>query len=243
MNTQKFELMSIAGQHLHEVREKTAAIVKPGMSLVEIDAYADKLITAFGDYPSFKTVRGYHHATCINLNEGIVHGIPNTTLVKPGDVISIDMGLIHKNYQSDTSITFQVPPVDDKTTRFLQVGKDALNAAIKVALPGNTIYDISSAIQRTVEAAGYSAIRDLTGHGIGKQMHESPSIPCFADPYYKKVIIKPGQALAIEVMYAMGSYRLITDDDGWTIRTADRSLTGLFEDTVFITPTANQVLT
>jgi methionyl aminopeptidase len=243
MNQKKLEIMTAGGRHLHDIKSKIIPLIKVGTSLIEIDTKIDNLITKAGDYPSFKTVRNYHHASCINLNAGIVHGIPDNTKIKPGDLVSIDLGLIHQDYHLDSAFTIKVPPLDQKTNDFLETGKKALKEAISKALPGNSIYQISDAIQTTVETKGYSAIRELTGHGVGKKLHESPSIPCFRDNYYKKEIIKPGQALAIEVMYALGDYHLKTATDGWTIETKDGSLTALFEETVFITPDSNLVLT
>lgn len=243
MNTKKYELMVEGGKRLHEVKNQISQAIKAGVTPIEIDALADKLITQAGDFPSFKTVRDYHHATCININEGIVHGIPTAIPFVAGDVVSVDVGLVHHDYHLDSAITVAIPPISDTTQKFLQAGKQALRLAVAAATPGNTIYDISLAMQQVIEKEGYSAIRDLTGHGVGRQLHESPSIPCYADNYYKREILRPGQTLAIEVMYAARNYRLVLDEDGWTLRTRDRSLTALFEDSVFILPEGNIVLT
>lgn len=243
MNQKKQELMQEGGKRLAIIKGKLLEAVKVGATPLEIDSLADNLITARGDYPSFKTVRGYHHATCINLNSAVVHGIPTAIPFRPGDVVTIDIGLVHKGWHLDTSLTLQVPPTDPKTNQFLSVGRDALEAALKVALPGNSVYQVSQAMQTVVESAGYSVIRDLTGHGVGKHLHEDPTIPCYADPRTKKDTIKPGQALAIEIMYAMGDYRLKMESDGWTLSTADGSLTGMFEESVFITEKGQIILT
>lgn len=243
MNQKKLDIMTAGGRRLHIIKQKILPLLKPGTSLLEIDTEIDHLIKKFGDYPSFKTVRGYHYASCINLNSGIVHGVPNQTKIKPQDLVSIDIGLIHRDYHLDSAFTIQVPPLNPKTTEFLITGQEALKEAIKVALPGNSIYQISDAIQTVIESKKYSPIRELTGHGVGKKLHEPPSIPCYRDNYYQKEIIKPGQTLAIEVMYAMGDYHLKTASDGWTIETKDGSVTALFEETVFVTEDGNQVLT
>src|SRR3990167_6369942 len=142
------------GLHLAKVTQIVSSAIKPGITLLELDALANNTIVSQGDYPSFKTVPNYHHATCINLNDGIVHGLPNQTVVQPGDIVSVDVGLIHKDYHLDTSITLQVPPLDGKITSFLETGKSALKKAVKQALPGNSIYQISEAIQTTIESAG-----------------------------------------------------------------------------------------
>jgi len=236
MNTQKLKLMSEGGARLAAIKKELAKAIAVGKTGRQIDALADMLISKGGDYPSFKTVRGYHHATCINLNSGVVHGIPNDTVFKEGDLVTVDLGLVHKGWHLDTSVTVQVPPTDPKVSKFLEVGRLADQKAIEMALPGNSIYQVSQAMQEVIEGAGYQVIRDLTGHGIGKHLHEAPHIPCYADPEYKNVIIKPGQALAIEVMYSMGDFRLKQEKDGWTLSTIDNSLTAMFEETVFITP-------
>lgn len=243
MNTQKLQLMTEGGAHLGKIKRELLAAVKVGVTPLEIDALADRLITSSGDYPSFKTVKGYHHATCINTNDAVVHGIPSAVPFKPGDLVTIDVGLVHKGWHLDTSTTTQVPPVSDKISKFLDIGREAVESAIKQALPGNSIYQVSQAMQKIVESAGYSVIRDLTGHGVGKKLHEEPNIPCYADPRTKNIIIKPGQALAVEIMYSMGDFHLKTGADGWTLYTVDGSLTAMFEESVFITPDGHQVLT
>lgn len=243
MNTQKQKLMLEGGARLGRIKRELVGSVKVGVTPLEIDALADRLITAGGDYPSFKTVKGYHHATCINLNSAIVHGIPTAEPLKAGDLVTIDVGLIHKGWHLDTSVTTFLPPIDPKVEQFLEIGKEALAAAIKQALPGHSVCQISQAMQQVVETAGYSVIRDLTGHGVGKHLHEEPTIPCYADPRTRNLVIKPGQALAVEVMYSMGDYRLKTDSDGWTLSTIDGSLTAMFEESVFITETGQQILT
>jgi methionyl aminopeptidase len=243
MNTKKLELMAIGGQHLGQIKKELAKAIAAGVTPLEIDALADRLIAKAGDTPSFKTVKNYHHATCINVNAAVVHGIPNDRPFKPGDLVTIDVGLVHQGWHLDTSLTVQVPPLDPKVTRFLEAGQEAVSEALKQALPGKTIYDVSKAMQTVIEAAGYSVIRDLTGHGIGRALHEDPYVPCYADPAYRDWVIKPGQALAVEIMYAMGGHKLKLESDGWTLSTADGSLSAMFEETVFITPSGQSILT
>ena len=243
MNTKKLELMAIGGRHLSQIKKDLIKSVAVGVTPLEIDALADRLITKVGDFPSFKTVKNYHYATCINVNAAVVHGIPNDRPFKPGDLVTIDVGLVHQGWHLDTSLTVQVPPHSPKVTKFLEVGQEAVSQALKQALPGKTIYDVSKAMQTVIEASGYSVIRDLTGHGIGRSLHEDPYIPCYADPVFKDWVIKPGQALAVEVMYSMGGSRLKLEVDGWTLSTADGSLSAMFEETVFITESGQQILT
>lgn len=231
------------GSRLGKIKQQLLEAVKTGVTPLEIDALADRLITQGGDQASFKTVRDYHHATCINTNDAVVHGIPTSIPFKPSDLVTIDVGLVHKGWHLDTSTTTQVPPLSDKIAKFLEVGKTAVDTAIKQALPGNTIYQISEAMQNVVESAGYNVIRDLTGHGVGKHLHEAPNIPCYADPRSKRDIIQAGMSLAIEVMYTMGDYHLKTGKDGWTLYTADGSMSAMFEESVFITDSGQQILT
>src|SRR3989338_1517459 len=235
--------MQAGGARLGRIKRELIEAVRVGVTPLDIDALADRLITAGGDYPSFKTVRGYHHATCINLNSAVVHGIPTAEPFRAGDLVTIYVGLVHKGWHLDTSVTTQLPPLDPKVEKFLEIGQIALGQALKQVLPGNSIYQVSEAMQKVVEGAGYSVIRDLTGHGVGKRLHEEPNIPCYADPRSKTDIIKPGMSLAIEVMYSMGDYHLKMGKDGWTLFTADGSLTAMFEESVFITETGHQVLT
>ena len=235
--------MSEGGQNLSKIKEQLIRAVSVGVTPLALDALADQIIAKVGDYPSFKTVRGYHHATCINVNSAVVHGIPNSRPFKPSDLVTIDVGLVHKGWHLDTSVTVQIPPILPKIDAFLAAGRLSDQKAIEVAQPGASIYQVSQVMQKIIEDAGYNVIRDLTGHGIGKHLHEDPHIPCYADPTYKNVFLKPGQAYAIEVMYAMGDYRLRLGDDGWTLSTADGSLSAMFEETVFITDNGQAILT
>lgn len=235
--------MTEGGARIGAIKSQLMQAVKAGVTPLEIDKLCEELILKGGDRPNFKMVPDYYHSTCINTNAGIVHGIPNKVPFKPGDVVKVDMGLYHDGFHLDTAFTMQVPPLDNSTTEFLKVGERALKNAIAVAFPGNSIYDISVAIQDTVESAGYKAIRDLTGHGVGKELHMEPYIPCFADRSSKKHIIHPNQTLAIEVMYAKGDYHLVEDPDGWTLSTQDGSITGMFEESVYISEEGPIILT
>lgn len=239
----KRQIMTEGGQRIGAIKTKLMHAVKAGVTPLEIDTLCHDLIVAGGDRPSFKMVPGYSHSTCINVNEGIVHGIPGDTPFKAGDLVKVDMGLYHEGFHLDTAFTLQVPPEDSKVGSFVSTGQAALKAAIAQARPGNSIYDISLAIQDIIEGAGYKAIRDLTGHGVGRELHMEPYIPCYADRSSKKHIIHPNQTLAIEVMYAMGDYHLIEASDGWTLSTQDGSLTGMIEETVYVSEEGPIILT
>jgi len=238
----EIEIMAEGGKKLAWVREKLAEAARPGITTLELEKLADKLIIKAGGQASFKKVAGYKWATCINVNNVVVHGVPNGTIIKKGDKIGIDVGMYYKGYHTDTSITVSANP---KLTRFLETGRLALKRAIAQAQPGRRVADLSAAMQKTVEEAGYSVVRALTGHGIGKNLHEEPAIPCFVLGEYKhSPKLVAGMVLAIEVMYNEGESEVVyVNDDGWTIGTADGKISGLFEETVAITPSGPVVLT
>lgn len=239
----KLQAMTEGGARLGWIKGQLVSAVKAGVTPLEIDSLADRLIKEGGNKASFKMEPGYHHATCINVNEGMVHGIPNRIPFKPGDVVKIDMGLFNHGYHLDTAITVQVPPIDPKITSFLETGQRAEKAAISVAIPGNTVYDIGKTMQQVVEGDGYNVMRDLTGHGIGRQMHMDPYIFCYAEKSAKRDILSVDQTIAIETMYAMGDWHLVEDPDGWTLSTQDGSITGYFEETVYLTQDGPIILT
>lgn len=239
------EMMAQGGEKLARVRDEVARAVKPGVTSSMLDKLADRLIAKAGGQPSFKVVPGYSWATCINVNETVVHGIPDDRELKEGDVVGIDVGMYYLGFHTDTSVTVGVGKVDPKTQKFLDTGRGALKKAIELARPDKKIADLSEAMQTTVEAAGYSAVRALTGHGVGRELHEEPAIPCFVmeDRRYSPKIV-PGMVLAIEVMYNQGTYEVVHKNrDGWTIITADGKISGLFEETVAVTENGPMILT
>jgi len=232
-----------SGEILAQVRDICLAAVKPGMSFEELEAIAQREIKKLGAKTSFTTVGDYKWATCITKNKGCCHGIPRDKGVDKGDLITIDVGVIYEGFHSDTAGTVCAGSCTTQQEAFLQAGRDALTNAIAQARPGNSIYDISKAMQETIESAGFSVVYQLTGHGIGRKLHESPNIPCFADPRNKRDILREGKTIAIEIMYAEGNPTLVLDDDGWTYSTEDGSPTGMFEHTVLITKNGPEVLT
>jgi len=220
--------------------KKVLENIKPGIKLSELDRIADQYIIDSGGEASFKTVDGYSYATCINVNEGIVHGIPTDYELTTGDVVSIDLGVLYKGFHTDLSHTVEVGT--DKEKVFLDTGKQALSNAISKLLVGNRIGDISQAIQSTVESVGYSVSRDLVGHGVGAELHEDPLVPGYGRKG-EGPLIQEGLVLAIEVIYQRGSPRIEVDDDDWTIKTSDGSLSGLFEQTVAATKDGPVIIT
>ena len=236
--------MAEGGKKLGQIKNQLAAMVKEGVSSMDIEEKAVELINESGGKASFEKVPNYHWATCVNVNAGLVHGIPSKEVVfKKGDLVSIDVGLFYKGFHTDTSISVGVG-LDAKDQRFLEIGKEALKKATGEAKPGNRIFDLSMAIQDTIEKAGFTPIQALVGHGVGKNLHEEPAIPCFvAGARLKSPEIMPGTVLAIEVMYTQGRPEIKIEEDGWTISVRDDKISALFEETVAVTGHGPLVLT
>ncbi len=238
------EIMAEGGAKLARVKNALREAVKEGVSAKDIEDLAVRLIKDERAEASFKMVPGYRWATCINVNEGLVHGIPNPgTTFKKGDVVSVDVGIFYKGFHTDTSFSVGLSP-DPDTKKFINIGQEALNKAISKAVAGNRIFDISGAIEEVIEGAGYSTIKALVGHGVGKELHEDPQIPCFVPGrIMDSPEIKKGMVLAIEVMYAQGGDKVEVLSDGWTIAMRDGKISGLFEETVVVTKDRPKVLT
>lgn len=240
----EIKIMAEGGKKLGEIKNKLAREIKIGKNAMQIEETAIKLISEAGGKASFKMVPKYSWATCVNVNEGVVHGIPKKAIVfKKGDVVSVDVGLYYKGFHTDTSFSVGLG-VDKKTGRFLDVGKKTLNRAIKKAKVGGRIYDISKAMQEEIERSGYSVVKALVGHGIGKKLHEEPHIPCFIEgKRNESPEICDGATLAIEIMYTMGNSSVHVEPDGWTISTRNGKIASLFEETVAVTKNGPHVLT
>lgn len=244
MDSQKISAMRVGGKKLAQVRDALVKFTQVGMTFADIEAEAQRLIHAAGATPNFSLVHDYHWATCIMKNDEVCHGIPTAEkIVNDGDFMTIDVGLLWEEYNLDTTASFIAGTATPQKTEFLAVGKKSLQKAIEQAKAGNSIYDISYAMQKVLDKHGYGAVYQLTGHGIGRELHEEPYVPCVAQRGDKRRILRDGQTLAIEVMYTMGNPFLILDKDGWTYRTADHSLAGMIEETVLVTSTGPEVLT
>ena len=240
----EMKIMKEGGKKLGQVKKELIQKTEEGVNAAEIEKLACALIKKQGGTPSFKMVPGYSWATCVNINEGIVHGIPKKTIVfKKGDVVSVDLGMFYKGFHTDTAFTKCISPSKDME-KFLKVGEKALEAAIGQAIPGNRIYDISKAIEDVIKKSNLRPVEALVGHGIGKDLHEQPQIPCFTKAKRDKTLIIPeGATFAIEVMYTMGLPEIQVEEDGWTIRLKDDKISGLFEETVAISSNGPIVLT
>jgi len=228
-----------SGQITALVMEKVKKAAKVGVTPLELDALAEKEILAMGGKPSFKMEKDYFHTTCMCVNDVVVHGIPTDTPLVDGDVLGIDLGSVFEGFHSDASWSVIVGKSSHpEVERFLNVGEKALKEAIKACRVGNRIGHISEAIQKTIEAANYSCVKQLVGHGVGYTLHEDPEIPCYVRGKIANTPeIKEGMVLALEAIYNMGDSAVAYSeiDDGWTIVTRDGSLSGLFEHTVLVT--------
>lgn len=246
----EIQIMAEGGHILSEVVWEVLRKVEPGISEKDLDNLAEKLILEKGGNPGFKKVEGYRNAICVSTNDVVVHGIPTDYKVKEGDIIGIDCGVYYKGFHTDMSETVRVQgsslTARNDFDKFLEIGKKALDEAIKVAVAGNRIGHISKTIQDMVEKEnGYSVVRSLVGHGVGKSLHEEPEVPGFLDDTIieKTPLLKNGMTIAIEVIYNMGKPNVIMDRDNWTIRTKDKSVSGVFERTVAIRDNNPLILT
>lgn len=241
---EEIKIMEEGGAKLRYVKNALAKATKPGVTSYDLEMLARKLIKEEGAEGSFDKVPGYHWVTCISVNEQLVHGIPKKeTVFREGDLVSIDVGLYYKGFHTDTSVSVGLG-LTPENAKFLEAGRRALNAAIKEVKPGRHIFDISEAMESTIEEAGYSPVRALVGHGVGRELHEEPQIPCFVPRGLGRgEEIKEGMVLAIEVMYALGTSEVGLLPDGWTIAMRDGKISALFEETVAVTPRGHQVLT
>ncbi|MBI2012292.1 type I methionyl aminopeptidase [Candidatus Daviesbacteria bacterium] len=245
-NHYELELMRKSGRIASFALKKALEKVKVGVSEFEVDKAAQEEIYKLGGDLSYKSVPGYKYATCVTVNEQVVHGIPTERKFMPGDLVSVDLAVSYKGWHTDCawSVIVEGQKIEDnkQKEKFLKTGEQALWDGISQAIAGNRIGDISVAIQTRIESEGYNVVRSLVGHGIGRQLHEEPEIPGVGKAGVG-VILKKGMTLAIEVIYTQGSYEVILEQDGWTYSTADKSWAGLFEMTVIVGKDKAEVLT
>jgi len=242
-NSKELLALKEAGRVNDTIRQQAIEITRVGVSTLEIDTFINKQILESGMKVSFKGVDGYKFSSCININEGVLHGIPSKNcIVEDGDIVTIDMGVNYKGLHTDTSWTFGVGKISKSTQRFLDIGEETLFMAIDECNVGARIGDIASTIQRNIERNGYNVIREFVGHGVGYELHEDPQIPC-AGKANTGLLIKNGMVLAIEVMYTQGSSQIVLTNDGWTYNTKDGKLAGMFEHTIVVTDSGPVVLT
>ena len=253
---EEIEVMIEGGRRLARVFDQVLKEVKPGVETKRLDELGEALIKKEKGKPSFKMVPGYHWSTCINVNQGVVHGIPGGYRLKEGDLLSLDAGIFYQRFHTDKAETILVQRAkcparggvnsvqSEEKYKFLEAGKRALEKAIEMARPGNYLGQISKVIEKEIGKAGFSPVRALTGHGVGRKLHEEPQIPCFFEREVEKTPkLKKGMTLAIEIIYNQGLPEVVLTSDGWTIETKDGKISGLFEETVAVTAGGPLVLT
>ncbi len=237
------EAMRKAGKLVAKCFAALTPMVKPGVSTLELDKAAEAFIIKNGALPAYKGYNGFPNTICVAVNSVICHGIPNAAGLKEGDIIGLDIGVIVDGWYGDACITLPVGTISESTQRLLDVTAECLRLGIAAATPGNRLGDIGAAIQRHAEAEGFSVVREYTGHGIGRVLHDDPTIKHIGQAG-TGMVIKPGMIFTIEPMINVGSYKTYLDrKDGWTVRTADGSLSAQFEHTIAIRDSGAEILT
>jgi methionyl aminopeptidase len=240
---QEIQAMREGGKILGQILYELEKLTQPGITSLELDEKAMKMMQSFGVKPSFKGYQGFPNALCVSVNEQVVHGIPNADYqFQKGDIVTIDCGVHYKNLHTDSAITIPIGDIDSTKRLFINTTKKALEKAIEKATPKNNLVDISQVIQQTAENEGYTIIHDLTGHGIGQDLHEDPPVLNFVSGK-KTFELKPGMTLAIEPILSMGGPHIKVLRDGWTYVTKDNSLSAQYEHTILITDGAAEILT
>jgi methionyl aminopeptidase len=238
----EIEAMTLAGRVVADTLALVGEHLRPGVTTEELDALAEEYIRSQSGTPTFKGYHGFPASICSSPNSMVVHGIPGEYRVEDGDLLSVDVGVTLNGFVADSAYTFSLGDVGDDAQRLLDVGQAALEAGIAEARAGNHIGDISNAVQRTVEEAGFSVVKSLVGHGIGRAMHEEPQIPNWGEPG-RGPLLAPGMTLAIEPMITAGGPEVVVAEDRWSISTDDGSLSAHFEHTVAVTDGEPRILT
>jgi methionyl aminopeptidase len=238
----EIETMARAGEVVADCLDLIREHVRPGVTTAELDALAEEFIRSRGGEPTFKGYRGYPASICSSPNAMVVHGIPGAYALQEGDILSVDVGVTLDGFVGDSAWTFPVGEISSDAERLLSVCEGALEAGIEHARAGSHLSDISHAVQTVVEDAGYSVIRALVGHGVGRSMHEDPQIPNFGSPG-RGPVLQEGMTLAIEPMITAGSAEVVLHDDEWSISSSDGSLAAHFEHTVAVTSDGPRILT
>lgn len=231
-----------SGEILSRAHGLIASLIKPGIQTKALDKEAESFILDHGGKPSFKGFNGFPYSLCISVNENVVHGFPSEYELQEGDIISIDGGVYYKGFHSDCAFTYPVGEVKEETLKLLKVTKESLYIGIEKAVLGNRIGDIGFAVQQHVESFGYTVVRELVGHGLGKNLHEAPEVPNYGKRGHG-TLIKNGLVIAIEPMVNLGVRNVVQEADGWTIRTADKKPSAHYEHTVAIINGKTEVLT
>ena len=239
----EIELMREAGRILSIVHQEMEKIIRPGISTMDINRKGEEVIRSYDCIPSFLNYQGYPASICVSVNDEVVHGIPSKKrILKEGDIVSLDAGVIYKGYHSDAARTHGVGQISEENQRLIDVTRQSFFEGIKFAKAGNHLFEISKAVQDYAEANGYGVVRDLVGHGVGENLHEDPQIPNYK-PIGRGMKLRPGMTLAIEPMVNAGRYDVEWTDDDWTVITEDGSLSAHYENTILITDGEPEILT
>lgn len=242
-SAREIDLMREAGRLLAIVHDELGKAIRPGMSTKDIDRLGEDLIRSYDCVPNFLNYNGYPASICVSVNDEVVHGIPrDDRILKEGDIVSLDAGLIYKGYHSDAARTYAVGQISPEAEKLITVTKQSFFEGIKMAKAGNHLYDISNAVDAYVTSYGYGIVRALVGHGIGTKLHEDPQIPNFAQKR-KGLRLQPGMTLAVEPMINMGTGDVVWLDDKWTVVTADNAYSAHYENTILITDGEPEILT
>ncbi len=241
-SARELAVMRRAGHITAEVLRALVAALRPGMRTAELDEIAQEELRRLGARASFKGYRGYPASLCVSINDEVVHGIPGPRVIQDGDLVALDFGVLYNGFQGDSAVTVGVGQISAAARRLVEVTEGALQAGIATARTGVHLGDVSAAIQRHVESQGFSVVREWVGHGIGRQMHEEPQIPNFGTPG-EGPMLRPGMTLALEPMVNAGDWHTRVGTDGWTVYTADGSLSAHFEHTIAITDGEAVILT
>jgi methionyl aminopeptidase len=239
----EIDKLRVAGQAVAKILKKLSEHLRPGISTAQLDDIAFKEISSLGMKPAFLGYRGFPASACISINSELVHGIPRSNrIIKDGDIVTVDLGVLCNGYFGDAAATYGVGRVTKEAEKLMEVTKESLERAIEAVKPGNRLGDVSWAVQEFAEKNGYSVVRDYVGHGIGRKLHEEPAVPNFGKPNTGPRFV-PGVVLAIEPMINVGSWRVKQLSDGWTVVTEDGKLCAHFEHMVAVTKSGNEVLT
>lgn len=239
---QEIERMREAGKILAAVHDELKEYIHPGISTKEIDQKGEEIIRGYGCIPSFLGYEGYPASVCVSVNDEVVHGIPSPDrILKEGDIVSLDTGVIYKGWQSDAARTYGVGNISEEKRQLIEVTRKSFFAGIAHAKAGNHLYDISKAIQSYVKPYGYGIVRDLCGHGIGEKMHEEPMIPNYKK-FGRGILLEPGMTLAVEPMINLGTWKVGWLDDDWTVVTMDGQVSAHYENTILITDGEPEIL-
>lgn len=239
---EQVELLRDSNQLVSKTLAELAGIIRPGITTLELDSYAEEFIRDNKAVPGFKGYNSFPNTLCTSVNDEVVHGIPSKYTLKDGDIISIDCGVILQGFYGDSAFTFEVGDVSDEKKRLLAYTRESLEEGVRMAVAGNRVGDISFAVQSKAESGGYSVVRELVGHGLGKKLHEAPEVPNYGRRGRGQKM-KEGLVICIEPMINMGSRKIKQMQDGWTIRTADRKVSAHFEYAVAIRKNEADVLT